>query len=44
MAGTLGGLLGQDVALVSMSSLNLTAGGQVESLLCTTMGLQLGHR
>ena len=32
------------VALVSVSSLDLTVGGQVESLLCTTVGLQLGHR
>ena len=33
MAGPLGGLLSEDVALVSVCSLNLAGGGQVESLL-----------
>ena len=44
MASTLGGLLGEDVALVSVCSLNLTGGGQVESLLSTAVGLYLGHK
>ena len=38
MAGTLGGLLSEDVALISVSSLNLTGLGQVESLLSAAMG------
>ena len=43
-AGTLGVLLGEDMAFKGMSSFNLTILGQVESLLCTAMGFQLGHR
>ena len=44
MAGTLGSLLGQNVALVGAGSLHLTGFGQVESLLRTAVGFQLGHR
>ena len=44
MTGPLGGLLGEDVALVSVSSLNLTGLGQVESLLGTAVGFQLRQR
>ena len=43
MTGTLGGLLGEDMALVGVGSLNLTVLGQVESLLRTAVGFQLGH-
>ena len=34
---------GQDVALKGLGALNLTSLGEVESLLCTAVGLQFGH-
>ena len=40
---TLGGLLGQDVALEGLGHLDLAGLGQVESFLGTAVGLQLGH-
>ncbi len=43
MTGTLGGLLGQDVALEGLGHLDLAGLGQVESFLGTAVGLQLGH-
>ena len=38
---TLGGLLGQDVALESLGDLDLTGLGQIESLFGTAVGFQL---
>ena len=42
-AGTLGVLLGEDMALVSAGSLDLTGLGQVKSLLCTGICLLFWH-
>jgi len=42
-AGTLGILLGQDVALECVSTLDLSALGEIEALLCARMGFDLRH-
>ena len=39
----LGVLLGEDMALESVRSLDLTGLGEIESLFCTAVGLQFRH-
>ena len=43
VAQALGVLLGQDVAAANMSALDLAALGNLESLLCTAVRLDLRH-
>jgi hypothetical protein len=39
----LGGLLGEDMALERLSTLDSTASAYFETLGCTTLGLHFGH-